>query len=142
MQSFVAITQLAGGNTEKLQSVIAKLILIQTTANGVIKITNALQAQSALMLGVRKAQEALLTTAIAIRTAAETKGTIATKAATVATAAFNAVAKANPYVLLATAIIAVGGALYAFSRNSDEATEAEKRRQKELEESKRKTELM
>lgn len=142
LQSFVAITQLAGGNTEKLQSVIAKLILIQTTANGVIKITNALQAQSALMLGVRKAQEALLTTAIAIRTAAETKGTIATKAATVATTALTAASKANPYVLLATAIIAVGGALYAFCKASDKATEAEKERQKELEDSKRKTEMM
>jgi len=138
----VAITQLAGGNTEKLQSVIAKLILIQTTANGVIKITNALQAQSALMLGVRKAQEAMLTTAIAIRAAAEGKGTLATKAATVAQAAFNAVAKANPYVLLATATLAVGGALYAFCKASDKATEAEKERQKELEDSKRKTEMM
>ena len=135
LQSFVAITQLAGGDTEKLQSVIAKLILIQTTANGVIKITNALQAQSALMLGVRKAQEAMLTTAIAIRAAAEGKGTIATKAATVAQAAFNAVAKANPYVLLATATLAVGGALYAFCKASDKATEAEKERQKELEKS-------
>lgn len=142
LQSFVAITQLAGGNTEKLQSVIAKLILIQTTANGVIKITNALQAQSALMLGVRKAQEAMLTTAIAIRAAAEGKGTIATKAATVAQAAFNVVAKANPYVLLATATLAVGGALYAFCKASDKATEAEKERQKELEDSKRKTEMM
>ena len=107
---------MAGGNTEKLQSVIAKLILIQTTANGVIKITNALQAQSALMLGVRKAQEALLTTAIAIRAAAEGKGTLATKAATVAQAAFNAVAKANPYVLLATATLVVGGALSQIGR--------------------------
>ena len=94
------------------------------------------------MLGVRKAQEALLTTAIAIRAAAEGKGTIATKAATVAQAAFNAVAKANPYVLLATATLAVGGALYAFCKASDKATEAEKERQKELEDSKRKTEMM
>ena len=63
------------------------------------------------MLGVRKAQEALLTTAIAIRTAAETKGTIATKAATVATTALTAASKANPYVLLATAIKRLPGYL-------------------------------
>ena len=94
------------------------------------------------MLSVRKVQEAALAAAISVRTAAEGRGIIATKAATVAQAAFNAIAKANPYVLLATAVAAVGVALYAFASKSDEATEAEKKRQKELENSKRKTEMM
>ena len=94
------------------------------------------------MLSVRKVQEAALAAAISVRTAAEGRGIIATKAATVAQAAFNAIAKANPYVLLGAAILAVGGALYAFASKSDEATEAEKKRQKELENSKRKTEMM
>ena len=142
MSAMVAVTQLAGGETEKLQSAISKLILIQTVSAASIKVINALQAQSALMLSVRKVQEAALAAAISIRTAAEGRGIIATKAATVAQAAFNAVAKANPYVLLATAVIAVGAALYAFASSSDEATEAEKKRQKELENSKRKTEMM
>ena len=142
MSAMVAVTQLAGGETEKLQSAIAKLILIQTASAASVKIINALQAQSALMLSVRKVQEAALTAAISIRTAAEGRGIIATKAATVAQAAFNAVAKSNPYVLLGAAILAVGGALYAFASKSDEATEAEKKRQKELENSKRKTEMM
>ena len=142
MSAMVAVTQLAGGETEKLQKAIAQLILIQTASAASVKIINALQAQSALMLSVRKVQEAALAAAISIRTAAEGRGVIATKAATVAQAAFNAVAKANPYVLLATAVIAVGAALYAFASSSDEATEAEKKRQKELENSKRKTEMM
>ena len=133
MSAMVAVTQLAGGETEKLQDAISKLILIQTVSAAGIKVINSLQAQSALMLGIRKAQEYAATTAIAIRTAAEGKSVIATKAATVAQAAFNAIAKANPYVLLATAIIGVAGALYAFTSKSDEATEAEKRRQKEME---------
>lgn len=133
MSAMVAVTQLAGGETEKLQDAISKLILIQTVSAAGIKVINSLQAQSALMLGIRKAQEYAATTAIAIRTAAEGKSVIATKAATVAQAAFNAVAKANPYVLLSTAIIGVAGALYAFTSKSDEATEAEKRRQKEME---------
>ncbi len=94
------------------------------------------------MLSVRKTQELALSAAISVRTAAEGRGIIATKAATVAQAAFNAIAKANPYVLLATAVAAVGVALYAFASKSDEATEAEKKRQKELENSKRKTEMM
>jgi len=142
MSAMVAVTQLAGGETEKLQSAIAKLILIQTASAASVKIINALQAQSALMLSVRKVQEAALAAAISVRTAAEGRGIIATKAATVAQAAFNAVAKANPYVLLATAVAAVGLALYAFASSSDEASEAEKKRQKELENSKRKTEMM
>jgi len=142
MSAMVAVTQLVGGETEKLQSAIAKLILIQTASAASVKIINALQAQSALMLSVRKVQEAALAAAISVRTAAEGRGIIATKAATVAQAAFNAVAKANPYVLLATAVAAVGLALYAFASSSDEASEAEKKRQKELENSKRKTEMM
>ena len=142
MSAMVAVTQLAGGETEKLQSAIAKLILIETASAASVKIINALQAQSALMLSVRKVQEAALTAAISIRTAAEGHGIIATKAATVAQAAFNAIARSNPYVLLFTAVVALGGALYAFASKSDEATEAEKKRQKELENSKRKTEMM
>lgn len=142
MSAMVAVTQLAGGETEKLQKAIAQLILIQTASAASVKVINALQAQSALMLSVRKVQEAALAAAISVRTAAEGRGIIATKAATVAQAAFNAVAKANPYVLLATAVAAVGVALYAFASSSDEATEAEKKRQKELDNSKRKTEMM
>lgn len=142
MSAMVAVTQLVGGETEKLQSAIAKLILIQTASAASVKIINALQAQSALMLSVRKVQEAALAAAISVRTAAEGRGIIATKAATVAQAAFNAVAKVNPYVLLATAVAAVGVALYAFASKSNEASEAEKKRQKELENSKRKTEMM
>lgn len=142
MSAMVAVTQLAGGETEKLQKAIAQLVLIQTASAASVKIINALQAQSALMLSVRKVQEAALAAAISVRTAAEGRGIIATKAATVAQAAFNAVAKANPYVLLATAVAAVGLALYAFASSSDEASEAEKKRQKELENSKRKTEMM
>jgi len=39
---------------------------------------------------------------------------------------FNAVAKANPYVLLATAVLGVASALYAFTSKSESATEKEK----------------
>lgn len=84
MSAFVAVTELCGGSTERLEDAIKKLILIQTVSAASVKVINALQAQSALMLGVRKAQEAALTAAITIRTAAETRGTVAVKAATVA----------------------------------------------------------
>ena len=126
MSAMVAVTELVGGSTEQLENAIKKLILIQTVSAASVKVINALQAQSALMLGVRKVQESALTAAITIRTAAETRGTAAVKAATVAQAALNAVAKANPYVLLAGAVAAVAGALFAFSGKSKEAADETK----------------
>lgn len=126
MSAFVAVTELCGGSTERLEDAIKKLIVIQSVSAASVRVINALQAQSALMLGVRKVQEAALTAAITIRTAAETRGTAAVKAATVAQAALNAVAKANPYVLLAGAVAAVAGALFAFSGKSKEAADETK----------------
>ena len=54
LSAMVAVTELAGGSTENLQRAISKLVLIQTTAAASIKIINALQSQSSLMLGIRK----------------------------------------------------------------------------------------
>ena len=126
MSAFVSVTELCGGSTERLEDAIKKLIVIQSVSAASVRVINALQAQSALMLGVRKVQEAALTAAITIRTAAETRGTAAVKAATVAQTALNAVAKANPYVLLAGAVAAVAGALFAFSGKSKEAADETK----------------
>jgi len=49
-------------------------------------------------------------------TAATVEGTVATKAATIAQRAFNLVAKANPYVLIATAAVAAVGAIYGLTK--------------------------
>ena len=133
MSAFVAVTELCGGSTERLEDAIKKLVVIQSVSAASVKVINALQSQSALMLGVRKVQEAALTAAITIRTAAETRGTAAVKAATVAQAALNAVAKANPYVLLAGAVAAVAGALFAFSGKSKEAADETKTLTAEME---------
>lgn len=51
----------------------------------------------------------------------------ATKAATVAQAAFNKVAKANPYVLLASLAIGAATAMYMFSKRATEAQEVQRR---------------
>lgn len=58
----------------------------------------------------------------------------ATKAATVAQAAFNVVAKANPYVLLATAVIGVATAVWALSDNTSAAEREAKRLEERNEE--------
>lgn len=111
------------GNEKDAQKAVVAFTTAQSALNTMTGIANALQSQSTLMLGVRKVQELATTAAIALRTAAEGKGIIVTRAATAAQAAFNAVASANPYVILATAIIGVVGAISAYIAISNDAEE-------------------
>lgn len=104
-----------GDNVE----VIAKLQAAMAVTTGLTQIQNALQKESALMQGVLAVQAKAAAAATALQASA-------TKGATVAQAAFNTVAKANPYVLLASAVAAVGTALVAFTGNSKKAEEATK----------------
>ena len=122
-----------GVNEEALMNIQTKLQASLAISNALSVVQNNLQKESAVMLGVRRLQEHAASIAIGIRTAAEGKGVIVTKAATVAQAAFNAVAKANPYVLLATVLLGVVAALVGFTKKTKEATEAEKEQQEELE---------
>ena len=133
LQSFTGIAGLSEESVEGLTRTIAAMQTIGAASNTVIKIGNALQKQSALMLGVRRTQELAAAAAIKLKTAAEVKGKAATVAATVAQKALNAVAKANPYVLLASAVITAGAALIAFSKKSNEAKEAELNHKEALE---------
>lgn len=119
------------------------LIEVQTQLQTALVASNALtsmqvnlQKQSALMQGVNVIQTKAAATAETIRTWAVGRGVIATKAATIAQAAFNAVAKANPYVLLAMAVVTVVGALYAFAKGNEAAKKAEEERQAQLERTK------
>ena len=119
-----AIAALTGEN-ETLERVLKDLAQIQTVANAAISIGNALQKQSALMSGIRKVQEAALTRAIDMETAA-------TGRATVAQRVFNAVAKANPYVLLASAILGVAAAFGVYAAATNKTITEEQRQQEEL----------
>ena len=134
LQSFTGVAGLSEESVEGLTRTIAAMQTIGAASNTVIKVGNALQKQSALMLGVRRVQELAAAGAIKLKTAAEIKGKAATVTATVAQKAFNAVAKANPYVLLASAVMALGTALVAFAKKSSEATKAEKARKEAAEE--------
>lgn len=134
LQSFTGVAGLSEESVEGLTRTIAAMQTIGAASNTVIKVGNALQKQSALMLGVRRTQELAAASAIKLKTAAEVKGKAATFAATAAQKALNAVAKANPYVLLASAVIALGTALVAFAKKSNEATKAEEARKEAAEE--------
>lgn len=126
-----SVFQMFGASQEDLINIQTKLQATLAISNALTVIQNNLQKESSLMLGIRTLQEKAHAAAITLRTAAEGRGVVVTKLATIAQAAFNAVANANPYVLLATAILTVVGALVAFTTGSKEVTEAEKRQREE-----------
>lgn len=132
-----SVFQMFGASQEELVEIQTKLQATLAISNALSVIQNNLQKESNLMIGINTLQEKANNAAKAIKIATEGKGVIATKAAIVAQKAFNAVAKANPYVLLAGAILTVVGAFAAFASGSKKASEAEKKRNEELEKAKR-----
>lgn len=124
VQALAASGVLGEKSTEKLVEVIAKLRAIEVSTNAVIKIGNALQKQSALMMGISTIQAKALAAAKSL----ETKNTIAAAAAQ---KIFNTIAKANPYVLLASVIIAAASALALYTKRSKENKEALKKQEEE-----------
>ncbi len=120
-----AAAQALGLSEEDLIEVQANLQAALVASNALTSIQANLQHQSALMQGVAVIQARAAALAEDARTWAVGRGTVATYAATAAQAVFNAVARANPYVVLAAALVTVVGALYAFSKGNQEAAEAE-----------------
>ena len=114
---FTAVTgamKLFGDESDDVQEAQKKLQAAIAVTSGLTAIQNQLQHQSNLMLGISRLQDLAAAQAKALNT----KQTVA---ATAAQRVFNAVAKANPYVLLAMALITVVGALVAFSKGTSEA---------------------
>lgn len=89
--------------------------------SGLTAVQNALQKESNLMTGIRTLQTKAATKAEQLDTAAKKKNIAATTGATIAQRIFNAVAAANPYVLLAIALVTVVGALVALAAGSNRA---------------------
>ena len=114
------------GNEEDARKAVVAFTTAQSVLQTATKIQNALQKQSNIMLAIGAVQNKAAAAAATLKAAAETRGAAATKASTVAQSAFNAVAKTNPYVLLATAILGVAAALGTYMYASKKArTEAE-----------------
>ena len=118
-----------GISEEELTAIQTKLQAAIAASNAMTKIQNALQKQSAVIQGVNLAQTKSRAVAENIHTAAQGKGVIATKAATVAQWAFNAAANANPIGLIVVAIVACIAAVWglvkafeAFVGPSEDAT--------------------
>lgn len=112
---------LIGVNSETASDAQKNLGTTIGIVSGLTAVQNALQKESALMTGIRVLQTKALTKAQNLGTASTKANTVAIKGATVAQRIFNAVAAANPYVLLAMALITVVGALVAFAAGSDKS---------------------
>lgn len=119
--------QMFGVKSNEAMQAMAKLQGAMAVANGLTKVQAMLQKESAVMIGIATVQKKAAAAAESLDTKAKAGNIVVTKAATVAQAALNAVAYANPFVLLAMAVIGVGAALVAFSRRSNEASESQKK---------------
>lgn len=130
LATYVGVTQMLGVDSETAAETQRKLGSAIAIVAGVTTIQNALQKESNLMTGIHILQLKAQDKAEALETATKSKNIVVTKAATVAQKIFNAVAAANPYVLLAIALVTVVGALVAFaagaSRSAKTMTELNK----------------
>lgn len=125
------------GNEEDAKRAVVAFTTAQSALGAVTKIQNALQMQSNTMMAVTKVQTLAAAAATRIKTAAEGSGVLVTKAATAAQAAFNAVAMANPYVLLAAAIAGVCLAVGAYVLATQDAETETDRQNRKIEEAKK-----
>lgn len=125
--AYTGIMELVGVESESVEKAQKKLQAVIAVTTGVQAIQNSVQKQSALMLGISRLQQTALTKAKVYDRLVTIQGTKATISATVAQKAFNLIANANPYVLLATALVTVVGALTLFSMGTKDAAEKQKR---------------
>lgn len=125
--AFTGAMELFGSESEEVQEAQKKLQATIAITTGVQAIQNAVQKQSALMLGISRVQMAALSKAQVYNRLVTMQGTKATLAATVAQKAYNIIASANPYVLLAAALVTVVGALALFVSNANKAAENQQR---------------
>lgn len=112
-----------GASEKDAAEITKKMAVIMQALNSLQAIQNLLQKESNIMRAVRNVQTWASAQAETAAATATTAHGVALGVATAKQAAFNAVANANPYVLLATGVAAVIGALVAFSGSTDEATD-------------------
>lgn len=129
--------ELLGVSEEDAEKVQAQIQAGLAISNGLMQAQNVLQKESNLMIQIGNIQRWAEVKAEAAANVAKNAGTVATIKATVAQRAFNLVAKANPYVLLATAIVTVVGALFLFAKRSDDVKQKQEKLNKEIERGKK-----
>lgn len=109
--------------TEAAQAELAKVTALVTLAQ---QISIGVTKEGIIATTAKNALDKITIIQTRARTLAEAQATKGTILATIAQYAFNAVASANPYVLLALALVAVIGALVVFSDETEDAAEDQK----------------
>lgn len=104
----------------RLQSLLGTIVGLETTYNTVKKTSN-------VMIAIGQVQSWAAAKATAAQAAATEAGTLATIKATAAQVAFNLVAKANPYILLFSAIMTVVGGVYLLTKSLGKETDEQKK---------------
>lgn len=112
VQGLSAAYGLLGGDVTAFTRALTIMNGVQAVTNTIIGIGNALQKDSALMVALRAAKTALLTTATNAQTAAQLK--------------LNLAMLANPYVLTAAAVIGLTAAIVSLVSSLNDATTAER----------------
>ena len=126
MSAVTGVMGIFTDDTELMTKAVTYFTTAESIATAAIKVKNLFQKQSSLMLGIGKIQQNAETAAVELDTVAKGKNAVATGAATAAQKALNAVAKANPYILLASAILTIVPALELFTSGSEDAEAAQR----------------
>ncbi len=115
---FTGVMGLFNEQSERFEELQTRLQSVMAISIGVEQTYQALMKEGRLIQSIKALQTRATTKAQQL----QTKSTVG---ATIAQRALNAVANANPYVLLAGAIISVVGALALFTRRNNEARKAQ-----------------
>lgn len=121
--SFTALNSadgLFGDEQERVNGIIEKAQLLMGALAAATALQNTFQKESAILQAVTTVQSKA-------KVAAELLSTKSTLAATVAQRVLNAVAMANPYVLLAAALLTVVGGLVLFSKGAETAADKQEK---------------
>ena len=113
--------QLLGVSQEDAAKVQADLMAVLSVVNGLQAIQNALQKESALMMGLNAAKTAAVTAATTLKAAVTKADTVATKAAAVAQWAWNAALAANPIGAVIAVVTALAAAIAIYQSRTAEA---------------------
>lgn len=136
MSAAIGVMATITGSQEDARKAMVAFATAQSVVTALTQIQTMVQRQSNTMMAVGKVQSLAAAGAIKIKAAAEGKSVAVTKLATVAQAAFNKVAYANPYVLLAASIIGVVSALALFVAHSNKSAAAQEIQNKKTERAK------
>ena len=117
---------LFGNNTENLTEGLEAFNKIMIIVIGAQSLYQAVTQEGLIADGIAATVSATRTVQLKAQAAAQALATRGTVAATAAQTAFNVVASANPYVLLALGLASVGAALFAFADKTDGAAKSQK----------------